>query len=472
MNHPATQALAGQVATTCHDLVTQPGLPLAEHLPQQQIHDTFHTLGGVFRQRIYSPAVTLWTFLSQVLDADHSCQMAVHRLAAFRAATGQTPCATDTGAYCKARARLPEPLLCQLTRQTGKALLDQAQPEWLWKGRPVKVVDGTTLSMPDTEDNQEAYPQQRRLPAGLSFPLMRLVVVFALAVGTVLDAALGPQQGQGTGEVSLFRTLYDVLDPGDVLLADRAYSGFYEVARALQRGADVVVRLHQSRKKPHFEGQRLANRRVGWRKPPRRSPMPVAEYESYPEWIKLRLVHVVVRVPGFRTRCYVLVTTLRDTKAYSASDLAELYRRRWQAEINLRSLKTTMQMDVLRGRSPEMVRKEVWAHLLVYNVVRTLMACAARVVPVRPEQLSFAGALQALQAFLPNLRAARWQAEAERLWSGLLAALAARRVGNRPDRVEPRAVKRGRKSYPRLRKARAGAGPRRRDEATTTQTRG
>src|SRR5580704_13830770 len=180
------------------------GLPFAEHLPAELIHRTARRLGVGFRQRVYTPAVTLLTFLSQVLDHDHSCRQAVARLLAFRSARGLRPCAPDTGAYCKARGRLPEPLLRELTRDTGRRVAEQAPAAWLWKGRPVKIVDGTGLSMPDTPANQRAYPKSKKLPPGVGFPLVRLVVVFSLAAGTVLEAALGRRSGPGTGEQSLF----------------------------------------------------------------------------------------------------------------------------------------------------------------------------------------------------------------------------------------------------------------------------
>jgi hypothetical protein len=472
MNHPATDALARQVATTCRDLVAQPGLPLAEHLPEDLILDLFRDQGGTFRDRVYTPATTLWTFLHQCLDADHSCEQAVDRLAAHRAAAGLPDCSEDTGGYCKARARLPESLPHELVRQTGRAQMDKAEEQWLWKGRQVKVVDGTGLSMPDTPDNQEGYPRPQEIPAGVGFPLLRLVVVFCLSAGTVLDAALGRWSGKGTGEVSLFRSLDDVLDPGDVLLGDRIYSTFWEVARAWGRGADVVMRLHGGRKKEPFRSRRLAGRRVGWRKPPRPSWMTAAAYESYPEWIKLRVAQVPVRVPGFRTQCYQLVTTLPATAAYTPRDLAELYRRRWQAELNLRSLKTILQMDVLRGKSPDIVRKEVWMHLLAYNVVRALMGQAAARVGVRPDQLSFTGALHAVTAFLPRLQGARTATEAERLWSRLLARIGRRRVGDRPNRYEPRKVKRRPKNYTRLTRPRAEERRRLRDGTSEEITKG
>jgi hypothetical protein len=456
------------VADTCRDLVAQPGLPFADHLPEQQVHQTFHDQGGAYRERIYTPAVTLWTFLSQVLDPAHSCQPAVDRLVAHRVARGLPACSHDTGAYCKARGRLTEALLHELVRQAGRGPAGQAGPRWLWKGRRVKVVDGTALSMPDTPQNQQEYPQPKAIPAGLGFPLLRLVVVFCLSVGTVLDAAMARHRGKGTGEVSLFRGLGDVLDPGDVLLGDRIYANFWDVARARARGVDVVMRQPPRRAParfgPHRHGPR--SRRVGWRRPRRPPWMPPEEYASYPEYLHLRAVRVGVRQRGFRVRQYVLVTTLTDPAAYPADDLAELYRRRWQAELNLRSLKATLQMGVLRGQTPGLVRKEVWAHLLAYNLIRGLMARAASAAGVRPDELSFAGALHAVNAFLPQLRGARTEAEAARLWVALRAAIGSHRVGDRPDRVEPRVIKRRRQKYRKLRAPRAEARRRLREGAS------
>jgi hypothetical protein len=473
MNHPASGPVARQLATTCRELVTRPGLPFADHLPEQQIHDTCRDQGGTFRQRLYTPAVTLWTFLSQGLDEDHSCEQAVDRLVASRAAEGLPECSADTGAYCKARGRLPEALVHELLRQTGRGLSDKAETPWLWKGRRVKVVDGTGLSMPDTPANQAEYPQPQGIPAGVGFPLLRLVVVFCLSVGTVLDAALGRWSGKGTGEVSLFRTLEDVLGPGDVLLGDRLYATFWDVARAQARGVDVVMRQHAGRQAVWFRGRGhgTGNRRTWWHKPQRPSWMSEEEYESYPEWIKLRALRVEVRPRGFRTRRLVLVTTLLDAVAYPADDLAELYRRRWQAELNLRSLKVVLQMDVLRGQSPDIVRKEIWAHLLAYNLVRGLMAQAAKGVGVRPDEVSFKGALHALNAFLPKLQGARTEAESGRLWRRLLALIGRRRVGGRPNRYEPRKVKRRPKNYARLTRPRAEERRRLRDGVSEEVTR-
>jgi len=317
-------------------LANAPGLPFAEHLPAPLVHATAHRLGYSFRERIFTPAVTLWTFLSQVLDPDHSCRQAVARLLAFRTAQGLRRCSPDTGAYCRARARLPEELLKELTRSTGRQLLEQAPKTWLWKGRPVKVVDGTGLSMPDTQENQKAYPKSKKRAPGVGFPVLRLVVIFGLAVGTVLEAALAAFQGKGSGELSLFRQLAESLQPGDVLLGDRLYGTFWNVAQGLAKGVDFVVRLHADRTPVWFRGRghRTDNRRVCWHKPQRPAWLSVEDYERLPDKIRLRAVRVEVRQRGFRTRRLVLVTTLLDADAFSGADLAELYRRRWQAEID------------------------------------------------------------------------------------------------------------------------------------------
>lgn len=459
MSDPTRGALACQVARACHQLQQADGLPFAEHLPAHAIHTALRQVGGSFRLRLYTPALTLWAFLSQLLDPDHSCRQAVARLLAWLAAAGRALCSPRTGAYCKARGRLPEALLARLTRDTGQQALDGADGAWLWKGRIVKVVDGTGISLPDTPANQQAYPQPSSQRPGAGFPLLRLVVLFSLAVGTVLDAAFAPHQGKGTGELSLFRALRDQLRRGDVLLADRYYCTYWEVCAALARGADVVLRLHGSRRVNFRVGRRLGpgDKRVRWQKPRRPGWMTREEYEGLPDELRVRAVRVRVRKRGFRVDELVVVTTVLDPAAASAKEIAELYRARWQAELNLRSLKITLQMDILRGQSPGMVRKELWGHLLVYNIVRGLMAQAARASGLLPREVSFTGALQTFNAFRPLLQVARSEAEALRLWLAMIWAIGQHEVGDRPDRYEPRKVKRRPKNYDRLNEPRAKA---------------
>jgi Transposase DDE domain/Insertion element 4 transposase N-terminal len=440
-----------------HELQQAHGLPFADHLPAGLIHRTARSLGVSFRDRIFTPAVTLWTFLSQVLDRDHSCRQAVARLLAFRSSRGLHPCSPDTGAYCKARGRLPEELLRELTRGTGRRVAEQAPATWLWKGRPVKVVDGTGLSMPDTPANQKVYPKSKKLPAGVGFPLLRLVVVFSLSVGTVLEAALGPRAGRGTGEQSLFRSLRQQFQPGDVVLADRLYGDFFTLAWARTNGIDVVTRPTAGRAPLDFRGHRAANLRICWVRPERPAWMDRRAYERLPRYLYLRAVRVLVHQPGFRTKRFVLVTTLMAEVTVTGADLADLYRRRWQAELNLRALKQSLQMDILRCKSPAMVRKEVWAHFLVYNLVRQVMVQAAAAAGIRADEVSFTGALQTLNAFLPEMRAVRTAEDARVLWEVLLWAVGEHRVGQRPDRYEPRQTKRRPKKFPHLREPREAA---------------
>jgi hypothetical protein len=443
MAHSTSGTLSRPVGSLRGQLIQASGLPFAQHLPAEQIQEALNAEAVSFRDRLFSPFVTLWVLLSQVLDPDHSCRQAVARFLAFRTAQGLSPCSPDTGAYCKARQRLPEGVLARLTRTTGQRLLQRAPAGWLWKGRRVKIVDGTTVSMPDTPANQQAFPQARTQKPGLGFPIARLVVVFSLAVGTVLDAALGRYQGKETGEPALLRQLHDRLEPRDVVLADCCYCSYFEIAWLQQQGVDVVVRQHQCRQMDFRCGRRLGPRDhvVVWQKPQRPEWMDEATYRQLPDELLVREVEVRVTQKGFRTEHYVVVTSLRDAEAVTAADLATLYRCRWQAELNLRSLKAVLQMDVLRGQTPALVRKEVWAHLLVYNVIRWMMVVAAQEHGVYPWEVSFKGALQTVNAFLPHLRTAT-EETAARLWAEMIWAIGCHQVGDRPDRVEPRANKR------------------------------
>jgi hypothetical protein len=451
MPHRTPQRLTRQVGCLQRQFAQAPGLPFAGALDPTQVQQALDQEHLSFRHRLFTPLVTLWVFLSQTLDADTSCRQAVARFLGYRLAQGLPACSPRTGAYCKARARLPEGVLARLTRRTGWQPLEEAPGRWLWHGRDVKVVDGTTLSMPDTAANQAAFPQARTQKPGVGFPIVRLVVLFSLAVATVLDAALGRYQGKETGETALLRQLHDNLHDGDILLGDRYFGSWFEVALVQQRGADAVVRQHQRRHVNFRAGRRLGRRDhvVFWPKPARPEWLDEATYAQLPATLEVREVEVRVRQPGFRTDVLVVATTLLDAVAVSAAELAGLYRARWQAELDLRSLKVTLQMDVLRCLSPAMVRKEIWAHLLVYNLIRTVMAQAAQTHGLLPVEISFQGARQTLQAFAAYLLVAS-AAALEPLCQGLLTAVATHRVGNRPDRYEPRAKKRRPKSYPLL----------------------
>jgi hypothetical protein len=408
-----------------------------------------------WREALYTPVLTLWAFLSQVVSPDGSCRASVARVLAWLVSRGEEPCSPKTDPYCKARQRLPESLLRRLVRETGRDLHQRSRDAWRWKGRRVKIADGTTVSMPDTPANQAAYPQPDSQQPGVGFPLARLVVVFCLACGTVLEAALGRHRGKQTGENALLRTLAASLDEGDVLLADRYFGGWFDLALWQQRGVEVVTRLHQLRRCDLRRGRRLGPNEhvVAWPKPDRPDWMDEATYASLPEALELREIRVRVPQRGFRTKVLVVVTTLRDAAMYTAEDLADLYRLRWHAELDLRALKVTLGMDVLRCKSPDMVRKEMWAHFLAYNLIRAVMAQAAQECGADPRELSFTGALQALTAFAERLLEADAGRAAE-LYEGLLRTIGAHPVGDRPDRVEPRARKRRPKDYPHLHRPR------------------
>lgn len=460
MPHSSRGSLASQVESLQRQFAQTPGLPFAELLPAELLTRLLQEQGVEVVDRIYTPLVTLAMFLSQCHDDDPSLRQAVARLIAQRVADGRPACSSNTGAFAKARQRLPEELLAELTRHSGKQLMTDAPAGWRWHGRNVKIVDGSTASMPDTDANQKEYPQMASQKPGVGFPILRYLVIFSLAVGTVLDAAFAPYKGKGTSELALFRSLHDNIEPGDVVLGDRHFCSFFEVAELQRRGADVVLRQHQRRKTDFRKGVQLGryDHLVVWEKPKRPDWMDEETYRQYPDELKMREVRIHIPAKGrkVRPRTLTIATTLLDAQAYPKTDLAELYRRRWDAELHLRSLKTVLHMDVLRSKTPDMVRKELWAHLLAYNLIRQVMAQAAEKFRLKPWQISFKGALQTLKAFaLPLLTCTRRRLP--EVIDEMLQAIARHRVGARPGRVEPRALKRRAKPYDLLTKPRPKA---------------
>jgi hypothetical protein len=461
MSHATAAARPRQVTQLCQQLHQTEALPFAQLLDRDTILQAFHDEPLSFRDRLFTPFVTLWLFLSQVLHADQCCRAAVARFCAWRAGRHLPPCSPDPSADCKARGRLPEGVLQRLTRVTGRRVPAHGLVGWLWNEHPLKVVDGTTASMPDTPANQQEYPQPNSQKPGFGFPIVRLVVLFSLTVGTVLDAALGRYAGKRTGETALFHGLQDNLEKDDILLADRYYCSYWEMAFVQQRGAALVCRLHQRRRADFRRGQRLGaeDHVVTWSKPKRPEWMDEATYGALPDTLTVREVRVRVPIPGFRTKVLVVATTLLDAAALPSADVALLYRLRWYAELNLRALKQTLQMDILRGQTPAMVRKEIWAQLLAYNLIREQMAAAARAQDLLPVQLSFQGAVQAVQAFAGWL----WTAGTDELVAvcqRLREVIARYRLEERPNRSEPRQRKRRPKPYPFLKEPRRKKGTR------------
>jgi hypothetical protein len=294
--------------------------------------------------------------------------------------------------------------------------------------------------------------------AGLGFPLTRIAAVFSLACGAVLDLGICRYAGKGQSELGMLRTLWDIFRPGDVLLADRLMCAWTEMVLLKRRGIDSVCRLTSHRTADFRRGKRLdeGDHIVKWAKPTKPRSIDRETYDSLPEFLMIREVRVRVEQPGFRTRTIIVATTMLDTEEINKDDLGDLYRQRWNAELDLRSLKETMQMDILRCKAPDLVRKEIWTHILAYNLIRTVMAQAASKLDIDPRSISFKGAMQTLAAFQPviALRGERDRAFRTGLYQHLLDAVARHRVADRPDRFEPRRRKRRPKPYDRLMKPR------------------
>jgi Transposase DDE domain len=433
-------------------------LPFSNVLSEEVISQSLTTIGSSWLDRIYTPLVTLWVFLGQVLSADHSCRAAVARLIAHLISRGESPCSAETGAYCQARKRLPEEFFSSVARQTGRALEDGVDPQWRWKQRRVYAYDGSSVSMPDTAENQRDYPQPDTQKPGLGFPLARLAAVFSLACGAVLDVGICRYAGKGQSELGMLRTLWDLFRPGDVMLADRLMCTWTEMVMLKQRGVDCVCRLTSHRKADFRRGERLGkdDHIVKWPKPAKPRSIDRETYNALPEFLMVRECRVRIEQPGFRVTTLIVATTLLDPVEFSRDDLAQLYRARWNAELDLRSLKQTLQMDVLRCKTPELVRKEIWTHVLAYNLIRTIIAQAATRHGIEPRTISFKGAVQTLEAFQPviALQGEHNTAFRQKLYEQLLDAIASHRVADRPDRYEPRLRKRRPKHYGFLRKPR------------------
>ena len=424
-------------------------LPLCSVLSEATIAPALDAIEFSWKDRIYTPLVTLWVFLGQVLSADHSCRAAVARLIAHRISQGHAVCSAKPGAYCQARKRLPEAFFSAVTRLVGRALDAQADPKWLWKGRRVYMFDGTTVTMPDTPENQQIYPQNVAQEKGLGFPIARVGAIISLSCGAVMNLGICRYAGKGQGEVSLLRQLWDVLRPGDVLLGDRLVANWAGIVMLRERGFELVSRLNKAHRSADFRrGVRLGkdDHIVCWRKPTSIRSVDRKTYNQLPEYVTVRETRIRVSQPGFRSKSIVVVTTFLDPLEMTKEDLAFLYRARWNNELDLRSIKITLQMDEMRCKTPELVRKEIWTHILAYNLIRTIMAQAATKHDLLPRTISFKGALQTLEAFQPMI-AMNGAASRKSLYQTILDAIATHRVGDRPNRFEPRLIKRRPKRY-------------------------
>lgn len=419
-------------------------LPFAEVLTEADVARIFaeeKVCFGKLARSLWTPALTLWAFLWQVLGADKSCRQATANVL-MSLALSHDPENIDTGLYCRARAKLPTAVFRRLALHVGQGLEKASPDEWLWNNRHVHLIDGSSSRLPDTEENQKAFPQPKTQKKGLGSPLIRWVALLGLATATIQGFAYGPYAGKETGETALFRQLFDQLQRGDIVLADRYYCSYFMAALLLGRGVDVVARLHQQRKYDFRRGQHLGegDHIVTWTRPPRPKWMSKETYASMPETIRMREVIRRVDAPGYRVQELVVATTLLDAEAYEGDEIVELYSQRWQAELDIRSLKTTLGMSDLRCKTPFMVEREIWAHILAYNLIRKVGAQVAQLKNVSPRSISFKATKQAVlggwqQA--TQLQGADYVRAAE----VMLKILQKQKVGHRPGRCEPRAIK-------------------------------
>lgn len=406
--------------------------------------------GDHCRKRLWNLRLVFWTFLWQVAQAGSSCREAIRQAQSLCHLLGQRLPPDENSPYCQAKAKLPMERL----EEIHDAVVEEAEgaiaSKDLWCGLPVRIVDATTVLAPDTPANQSAYPQHSSQKPGCGFPLLRLIGLFSLASGLFLTWASGPYQAH---ELALLQSLWEHLRPGELLLGDRGFGVWGTLAQCLSRSVHGVFRLRGHRRGDWRRGQRLSKneRLVHWRKPKIQPPyLSAAQWADLPEQITLRLVRVQISERGLRTRKLILVTTLLDASAYPPEALAQLYRLRWDMELSLRHLKTTLQMEQLSCKNPQTVQRELWMHFFIYNLVRRLMLEAARQSGVALQRISFAGALAATRRYGEALFQARTRRQGRALMAQLYRVLAQDLVPERAGRREPRAVKKRPKPYPRL----------------------
>lgn len=414
---------------------------------RKQLLDPVDT-GTGSRQRLFSTRTTFWAFLAQVFTPDGSCREALRKLQAWQAAEGLPTADSSTSGYCQARSRLSADTLREIHEDVAKKVARGSIDQKAEYGRCVKVVDGTGLSMPDTRANQKIWPQTKVQKPGCGFPIVKLVGLFSLADGMLIDWAEGNKHDH---ESKLFRRLWNQLNSGDIILEDRAFGAYASMAALLQRGVDTVTRLHQSRPADFRKGKRLGrhDRLVIWTKPDQPSPgWTKADWNILPQTLVVRLVEIKLHQPGFRVQKYVLVTTLIDPAKWSVEELGQLYFKRWSIELFFRDIKITMGMDVLRCKTPSMVRKEIIMHAIAYNCIRGLMQHAAALYDVPLDRLSFKGTTDTLRQWADafHIHAGKPRKQSEMLAS-LLRVIAEDAVPYRPGRSEPRTKKRRPKNY-------------------------
>ncbi len=398
------------------------------------------------RERYYPPTETLSMFLAQALNADRSCQYAVNHALVQRVAHGLPALSTSTGAYCRARKRLPLDLITQLVQATSTHLEDRTPTEWRWKNKPVYLIDGTSMTMPDTPENQSRYPQQGGQKPGLGFPICRLLGIVSLSSGAIMRASVGRFQGKGSDEQSLLRGLLDQFSADDVIVGDAFFGTYFLLAALQHKHVNAVFEQMGARK-------RVTDFRTGRRLGVKDHVITLTKPKKKPDWMMQETYDGAPKTLAIRElkiNGKILITTFLSTQDATRDELKALYKKRWNIEVDFRNLKTTMGMDVLSCKTPDMIEKEIWVYFLAYNLIRLHMAQAAFASNLLPRQISFKHVLQLwLACYRQNIE----DDALNLIW----AVMAQKKVGNRSGRIEPRAIKRRPKAYPLLMKPRAQA---------------
>lgn len=411
-------------------------LPFGRLLRRDYVLTVLEEEGHEYRSRVFCPLVTLWGWLSQSLSQDKSLNEAVSRILANRVATGLPACSASSCGYAKARQRFPLSVMKRMAKEIGRNVHNSASDAWHWRGREVFLADGTSLTMPDTIENQLVYPQVKTRPQGLGFPIMRAVALISLATGSVVDMAIAPHEGKGTGEGNLLRSMLGTLKSGDILVADRLFPSYITLAALQDRGIDIVSISHQARKVDFSEGVQLGENDhiVQWERPRQMKGLTPEQIESLPETLPVREFVIEIEERDGSKDVAIVVTTITDPTV-PQQEISDLYWRRWNCELDLRSIKQSMHLDVLRSKTPDMVEKEIFAHVLAWNLLRGVMTASAKRSGVLPRQLSVKGCMQAVESFTPAMMATN---AGDVLYDAMLTTVSAHRVGNRPGRVEPR----------------------------------
>ncbi len=434
------QKIADELAILKQKSFAQLGEAFGNFIPESLLAP--RTSGGHSRCRLYSKSNTFWAFMGQMFSEDGSCQEVVQKLKAYAALRGIDLPSSNTASYCNARSKFPMEDIERVHRHVADSM-EQIGASDTWHGHRVVVVDGTGASMPDTEENQKLWPQQRHQTPGCGFPSIRLTACFSLHTGALLSYREGNKH---SSEIVRLREQLDTFKRGDIMLGDKAFCGYRDICERQAKGVDTVASMCRRLPVKESEAVRILgpdDLLIRWRRPPQMTGLSSEQVREFPPYLLLRQTKITVTEPGFRSEAIYLVTTLLDSCKYPAVDLVDLYFRRWDVELFFRDIKTVMRMDILRCKSPEMIRKELLMYFIAYNCIRRIMYEAAEEANMPVRLVSFKMTLQTLRSWEPNLNQAKLsRRERFRLITMLYQSITQNPIRQRPGRCEPRAVKR------------------------------